>query len=534
MSGSRIIQDGRTWTYHTSEVRTGRRVGKVGGWTRYGRTCFTLPRIEVCADQPHSTQRSLATWTMATLRQILALSKLEAERAEKERERQQEEVEQGKRQHQSTRPAAKEKKDGASLSRVEDKANEVGASPRNLRRERKDSHSKNSSKKKEATDVSDRDTRHKQRKTAEAAVAMASAKRKEPTENSALTQRNRDVESKKRKHDDEPKESEGPKKLRRVQSDPSDKRGRGRPPKLNGSESSVHDEDEAASEIDEPPSSKKASLSSLSKGSSKHDSKSAKKHKRSREAGPSPPSDEDAAGEPASKKKPKQKDLATDMPTRTTGRSKKQVNYRNNGAGDTGGVNQQLIEEEKKFAKEKEMQRQNTQRTPEPVPEAPRAIVRWIECTKCNKWRKVGVGIDLDALPDNWQCDMNGWDPSRASCTIPEEVDDKSKQNDGGSGLFSGPGAYKKIGCHELSYRQLIYTYYRQTTQTIRRQFAQRATAEFADSSAHVNSDELLTEIDPTKRDKKKSTKKEKKSSKTLVDFALPMKLTRKKVFGHS
>ena len=33
---------------------------------------------------------------------------------------------------------------------------------------------------------------------------------------------------------------------------------------------------------------------------------------------------------------------------RTTGRNKKQVNYANNGAGKTGGVNTQLAEEEKR------------------------------------------------------------------------------------------------------------------------------------------------------------------------------------------
>ena len=119
-----------------------------------------------------------------------------------------------------------------------------------------------------------------------------------------------------------------------------------------------------------------------------------------------------------------------------------------------------LAEEEKKIAKQKEKQRLNNQRQStanQSVAEMPRAVVKWIECTKCGKWRKVGLNIDVDALPDNWRCDMNNWDLARAKCSVPEEKDDKTKNEGGGSGLFSGIGAYKKIGMHELSYRQLIY-----------------------------------------------------------------------------
>ena len=125
---------------------------------------------------------------------------------------------------------------------------------------------------------------------------------------------------------------------------------------------------------------------------------------------------------------------------RTTGRNKKQVNYANNGAGKTGGVNTQLAEEEKKIAKQKEKQRQQNQRqaqvaTTPVATEMPRAVVKWIECTICGKWRKVGLGIDVDLLPDNWRCNMNNWDLARANCSVPEETDDKSKNESGGSGL---------------------------------------------------------------------------------------------------
>ena len=78
---------------------------------------------------------------------------------------------------------------------------------------------------------------------------------------------------------------------------------------------------------------------------------------------------------------------------RTTGRNKKQVNYANNGAGKTGGVNTLLAEEEKKIAKQKEKQRLNNQRQStanQSVAEMPRAVVKWIECTKCGNGVKLG------------------------------------------------------------------------------------------------------------------------------------------------
>ena len=69
-------------------------------------------------------------------------------------------------------------------------------------------------------------------------------------------------------------------------------------------------------------------------------------------------------GRPALSKKEKKekKESRFDGPMRTTGRNKKQVNYANNGAGKTGGVNTLLAEEEKKIAKQKEKQRLNNQR----------------------------------------------------------------------------------------------------------------------------------------------------------------------------
>ena len=90
---------------------------------------------------------------------------------------------------------------------------------------------------------------------------------------------------------------------------------------------------------------------------------------------------------------------------------------------------------------------------------------------------------------------MNNWDLARAKCSVPEEKDDKTKNEGGGSGLFSGIGAYKKIGMHELSYRQLIYTYYKQTTATFRKQLVKRSSNEFKKSFAYIDAGTELAEI---------------------------------------
>ena len=102
-------------------------------------------------------------------------------------------------------------------------------------------------------------------------------------------------------------------------------------------------------------------------------------------------------GRPALSKKEKKekKESRFDGPMRTTGRNKKQVNYANNGAGKTGMLIC-CLPKRKKIAKQKEKQRLNNQRQStanQSVAEMPRAVVKWIECTKCGKWRKVGLNM---------------------------------------------------------------------------------------------------------------------------------------------
>ncbi|GLD96551.1 hypothetical protein PINS_up005234 [Pythium insidiosum] len=50
-------------------------------------------------------------------------------------------------------------------------------------------------------------------------------------------------------------------------------------------------------------------------------------------------------------------------------------------------------------------------------------VLEWAQCEKCNKWRKLPAHIKSSTLPDKWYCSMNHWDPTRASCSVPQDED---------------------------------------------------------------------------------------------------------------
>lgn len=97
-----------------------------------------------------------------------------------------------------------------------------------------------------------------------------------------------------------------------------------------------------------------------------------------------------------------------------------------------------------------------------------KTVLEWAQCEKCNKWRKLPQHIKSSTLPDKWFCSMNHWDPVRASCAVPEEVDQEplgasplpSSQNwypmpgHIGSGAAQGGVRPKRS---KLSYSELLY-----------------------------------------------------------------------------
>lgn len=77
--------------------------------------------------------------------------------------------------------------------------------------------------------------------------------------------------------------------------------------------------------------------------------------------------------------------------------------------------------------------------------------VEWVQCEKCEKWRKLPPYMAADELPDTWYCTMNTWNPDSASCDAPEDKADAHHQEVGAFGNFSQGHAGK------YSYRALIF-----------------------------------------------------------------------------
>lgn len=51
-----------------------------------------------------------------------------------------------------------------------------------------------------------------------------------------------------------------------------------------------------------------------------------------------------------------------------------------------------------------------------------RELQKWIQCSRCEKWRRVPYGLDDNAIPDEWQCKDNVWDPPHNSCDVQQQV----------------------------------------------------------------------------------------------------------------
>ncbi|KAI9118148.1 hypothetical protein K1719_010480 [Acacia pycnantha] len=51
---------------------------------------------------------------------------------------------------------------------------------------------------------------------------------------------------------------------------------------------------------------------------------------------------------------------------------------------------------------------------------------QWASCDDCSKWRKLPLDV---LLPPKWTCSKNVWDPSRSSCSTPEELGPKELED---------------------------------------------------------------------------------------------------------
>mmetsp|Transcript_9994 Transcript_9994/g.12711 ORF Transcript_9994/g.12711 Transcript_9994/m.12711 type:complete len:530 (-) Transcript_9994:133-1722(-) len=79
----------------------------------------------------------------------------------------------------------------------------------------------------------------------------------------------------------------------------------------------------------------------------------------------------------------------------------------------------------------------------------------WVQCEKCEKWRRLPPRICAEDLPDVWYCSMNTWDVNSASCTAEEDKLDTNVREytiTAGANL-NGPST----NSGKLSYRSLIF-----------------------------------------------------------------------------
>ncbi len=77
----------------------------------------------------------------------------------------------------------------------------------------------------------------------------------------------------------------------------------------------------------------------------------------------------------------------------------------------------------------------------------------WVQCERCEKWRRLPATVSAKDLPDTWYCNMNTWDPRSASCAVQDDfkaVEDTNHRE----GILSG--AQKSSTGSKLTYRDLI------------------------------------------------------------------------------
>eukprot|EP00483_Globobulimina_turgida_P002085 UN02087 len=54
--------------------------------------------------------------------------------------------------------------------------------------------------------------------------------------------------------------------------------------------------------------------------------------------------------------------------------------------------------------------------------------MRWVQCDKCLKWRRIPTSVSDAELEGEWTCSMNKWDLKRANCAAEEEAYDLAEE----------------------------------------------------------------------------------------------------------
>jgi len=91
------------------------------------------------------------------------------------------------------------------------------------------------------------------------------------------------------------------------------------------------------------------------------------------------------------------------------------------------------------------------------LPDGLKKVTQWVQCERrnCKKWRKLPGHVDMTQLPEKWYCEMNKWDPDRASCDA-DETDSESEQQPN-SKTRTQLIMNNSKGSGALSYRRIIF-----------------------------------------------------------------------------
>ena len=110
--------------------------------------------------------------------------------------------------------------------------------------------------------------------------------------------------------------------------------------------------------------------------------------------------------------------------------------------------------------------------------------LEWVQCEKCDKWRKLPPHVSADDLPDVWTCTMNTWNPSSASCDAPEDKSDGLQD----IGVFGTNGS----AAGKLTYRHLIFG---SNGRKANRPISEKTCAAESIFSAHFDEDVAPTKV---------------------------------------
>ena len=81
----------------------------------------------------------------------------------------------------------------------------------------------------------------------------------------------------------------------------------------------------------------------------------------------------------------------------------------------------------------------------------------WVQCEKCEKWRRLPLRISAEDLPDVWYCSMNTWDIHLATCTAIEDKHEASPARTSTQYSEQSQIPTQFASSSKLSYKNLIF-----------------------------------------------------------------------------